>query len=148
LASHFRRRLNIEPDAECAFVQLFLNRGFDIFLECRGVDTCIASRRGNTRILHHRRSYWHWTGAGAVVDERLALTRRIPFLDGQDPGFKLKSRCDAVHGLVAIVFQILTMLVQVNKAGRNYEPSNINLNFALEPGGGYCSDPAASDTDI
>src|SRR5579862_30600 len=72
------------------------------------------------------------SGAGAVVDERLAFALGIPAIDVAHADFELERGGDAVHGLVAIILGRLAVGVEIDEAGRDHQARGVNRAAAGE----------------
>ena len=81
---------------------------------------------------------------GSKVDEGFAFAGLVPGADGVGSDFHFESGGDSVAGLVAIVFVVLAVVVDVDEAGGDDEAPGVDGVFAADWVGGYGCDAAGS----
>ena len=81
-------------------------------------------------VVHDRHTSCYVAGAGSEMDERLTLSRCVPFADRRDAHFQFQSCGHAVHGFEPVGLGRLRVLVQVNESGANHKPGGIDFYLA------------------
>src|SRR6185503_6636528 len=137
-------------DAERAFVQALPDQGEDLlhFIGGGGAVDRLIARQECAAVLHYRHARGNVSDGGAVVDQRLALTRAVPRGDGRDADLHLERGGDAVAGLEAVVLGGLAVRVEVDEAGSDDQALGVDGLAAAQRAGGHGSDLSGADADV
>ena len=71
-------------------------------------------------------------GSGSEVDEGFAFAGFVPGVDGPDSDFHFEGGGDSVAGFVAVVFVVLTVRMDVDKARGDDESFGLDGVFAFD----------------
>src|SRR6185295_4066956 len=118
-ARRIRYVLNSESDSDCTTLQTL----FETLLHLLDLSICCGSARGVAcwqklqRLVHRCHARGQVSGTHPVIDQRLLFALRIPAVDVPGADFEFESSGHSVHRFEAIVFFVLSMLVQVDESG-------------------------------
>jgi hypothetical protein len=88
-------------------------------------------------------------GSRTVVDRQVLLALRVvPLADRQDPGLQLEHRRHALHGLHAVVADVLPVGVEIDETGGDHMACGINRLLAGNLVRRDGDDPAVLDANI
>src|ERR1051325_6239326 len=100
------------------------------------------------RVVHCCHSRCQVPNAYSVVNESLPISFRIPAVYISGANLQFKGSCYPIHRLETIVLIVLSVLMQINKAGRHSKTARVNHHAASQFGFGNCFDCSAGNANV
>src|SRR5260370_7326089 len=113
---------------QCAAARAILNLVVDLLqLGGRGLPTGgVAEGQKGAGVFHDFHAYGNMSDGYTEVDQRFSFPPRIPLINIRRADFELQRCRDPVMGLELVVSRLLSVLVHVDEAGRDYNSLRIN----------------------
>src|SRR5260370_41081492 len=134
--------VDAHADGQCAAPQAILNVVVDLLqFGGRGLPTGgVADGQKGAGVFHDFHAYGKMSDGYTEVDQRFSFPPRIPLINIRRADFELQRCRDPVMGLELVVSRLLSVLVQVDEAGRDYKSLRINRLLAFERTARNCHD--------